>query len=435
MKIKLNHSSIVIFSLIVILGEANYWAIYPKFIKLTLRVALLVLAAGLPVFVYNRHNWRRLKKKTIWLFIPWAFYCGCVLINNQELVRGGYYNTLRIVICLILSFSCSLDYRWLNKAPWVIFLVGMPNVVATILFFVNSGLYRKFVKFAYHGYQNGTANGLYGYHAALADHYSQNGTYISMVLLAITAVYVASDQQKNQKRYLILSIVSAIGLLLTTKRAHLIFSIVAIVVVYYALNPGRMFGRTFKLVVTMAIILLGFNISATVVPALSDTINRIVSMGDDIQSTSRLVMWKYAIDYFKNNPMFGIGWYGYRYKNILGYTSSASGCHNIYFELLCETGLVGFVIFIVCAVSSIVKTIRNIALDRDDGRYRATLAVSLAIQTFVLLYGMTGNALYDTTFYFYMVAVTIGLAYDNNLDSIMREYSMNSIVKYEDADY
>lgn len=420
MKVKFNHSIFVIFSLIVILGEANYWAIYPKFITLTSRVILLVAAACLPFLIHCIQNGNRINKRIFSAYFPWLIYCLCVLRNNQELANGGYFNTLRIVVCLVMLFVCSLNYKWLKSAPKIIFLIGFPNVLATLLFFVNNGLYQKFVSFAYHGYQNGTSNGLYGYHAALADHYSQNGTYISIVFLTITAAFLSAYKKRKKKAYFFMVVLSAIGLLLTTKRAHLIFSVIAIVILYYALNPKQVFTRSFKLVAILAVLLLVFNIAASVVPALSDTFNRISSMGDDVQSTSRLVMWGFALNYFKQNPVLGIGWYGFRYKNILGYASSSSGCHNIYFELLCETGVIGFSIFVFCAVSSLVRSFRNLIFDsKTTGIYRIPLAVSLAIQLFVVMYGMTGNALYDTTFYFYIVAVMINLTYEIHKESIL----------------
>ena len=38
-----------------------------------------------------------------------------------------------------------------------------------------------------------------------------------------------------------------------------------------------------------------------------------------------------------------------------------------------------------------------------------------AIQFFVLLYGMTGNPIYDSTFCFYAVAVAINISFTSNM--------------------
>ena len=46
---------------------------------------------------------------------------------------------------------------------------------------------------------------------------------------------------------------------------------------------------------------------------------------------------------------------------------------------------------------------------------KLALSVSFAIQFFVLLYGMTGNPIYDSTFCFYAVAVAINISFTSNM--------------------
>lgn len=431
MKLKINCNLCVLISICIILGEANYWAIYPKFFSLTTRMFFLVVAVLLPLFFNWWSNSFKLKtnSKNILACLPWILYLLIVIFNNQEFKNGGYFNTFRIIVCVLLILVGSYNREWVKKTPKFIFWIGFANVLATIIFFINSELYYRFMAFAYKNFQIGTANGLHGYRAALADHYSQNGTYISMLLITIVAVYMAMNKKDRNRRFsLVLSVMCAVALLLTTKRAHLIFSIAALTVVYYVVNPQKLFTKTFKLMCAAIALLMAFSIAIDFVPELAETFNRIASMGDDIQSTSRLVMWGVAFSQFLKNPIMGIGWYGFRYLDVFGYASSASGCHNIYMELLCETGLVGLSFFLVCAISSIISTVKNVNREsRNGGAFRVPLTVSLAIQTFVLFYGLTGNALYDTTFHFYSIAVMMNLAYRRN--QRRDEYEKCEVVK------
>ena len=93
----------------------------------------------------------------------------------------------------------------------------------------------------------------------------------------------------------------------------------------------------------------------------------------------------------------------------------------IYLELLCETGLLGFCVFIMAMASSIVITWKNINYlshqerDVELTSIKLALSVSFAIQFFVLLYGMTGNPIYDSTFCFYAVAVAINISFTSNM--------------------
>lgn len=127
-----------------------------------------------------------------------------------------------------------------KKAPQIITAVGIANVIATLLFFVNNGLYQLFINTTYKQYQDGTQDGLYGYRAALADHYSQNGTYITIVLLTVWAVFLTLNGHEKKRKYIMIAgIATVIALLLTSKRAHLLFGVATLIVVYYVVNPEK----------------------------------------------------------------------------------------------------------------------------------------------------------------------------------------------------
>lgn len=97
---------------------------------------------------------------------------------------------------------------------------------------------------------------------------------------------------------------------------------------------------------------------------------------------------------------------------------ATTGCHNIYLELLAETGIIGFSIFVISAVSSVIITFKNIQLlnyDEEYNAYRPVLVTSFAIQIFCLIYGLTGNMIYDRTFHFYIICVAASLAFYINV--------------------
>ena len=80
----------------------------------------------------------------------------------------------------------------------------------------------------------------------------------------------------------------------------------------------------------------------------------------------------------------------------------------------------GFLVFMFTMITSIIGTWKNINLVCDKkstelNDVKAALAVSFAIQFFVLLYGMTGNPIYDSTFCFYAVAVAINISFSMNM--------------------
>lgn len=51
-------------------------------------------------------------------------------------------------------FASVKSCDWIKKAPQIITAVGIANVIATLLFFVNNGLYQLFINTTYKQYQD-----------------------------------------------------------------------------------------------------------------------------------------------------------------------------------------------------------------------------------------------------------------------------------------
>lgn len=415
MKIKINHTIFMIGGLILLLIAANYWGIAQYTMSFNLRLFLLILSGALPLIVPFYY-------KKSYAVIPWILCLLLVILNrNQEFANGGYYSSCRLIAAYLFIFASVKSCGWIKKAPRIIAIIGGFNVIATLLFFFNNGAYQNFISATYKQYQDGTQNGLYGYRAALADHYSQNGTYITIVLLVVWAVFLALRSNEKKRKYIMATgIATVIALLLTSKRAHLLFGIATLIVVYYVVNPEKRLLKSFKLMMAAVVALIGLNFIIDYIPDIANVFERFQTAGSDNASLLRILMWERAQTIFNQNPILGIGWYGFRYKSGLSaMTGATTGCHNIYLELLCETGLLGFCVFIFAMLSSIIVTWKNINLICNQNDYelqsmKLSLAVSFAIQFFVFLYGMTGNPIYDTTFCFYAVAIAINVSFTTN---------------------
>ena len=407
----INKSSVFVLLCFVALFEGNYWALLsilvgPALYRYIFWVIVLLICC---VFLGGKF-----KKNMI--MAPWLAYFILVIFRNQEIASGGYINTYRIVLCMLTLFIMVQNDRWITTFPKILITVSLPNVLATILFYINNNYYEKFVRATYRSYQSGTANGLYGYRAGIADHYSQNGTYITMVLLVLASLLLINSMEKKKKYYLLVFTLTVIALIMTEKRAHLLFSIATLLVVYLIGNSKRMSRKVFRLAIAGVITLAFGGFFIDQLPMIQSVLGRFESVGTDSNITKRFFMWTLAINQFWRNPLFGSGFFGFMYNK--GNTSliidASAGCHNMYIQLLSECGLIGMMVLIACIISVLYVSIKNLRSTMNDlslREYRGTIISSLAIQIFSLLYGLTGNMIYDRTFNFYILAVAASIAF------------------------
>jgi O-antigen ligase len=110
----------------------------------------------------------------------------------------------------------------------------------------------------------------------------------------------------------------------------------------------------------------------------------------DLSSYGRLLIWKGAVYNFVNadvlHKLFGIGfgnYYTITYPFVLfSNAKHAAGAHNVFLHVLTETGIIGFIIFIVLFVTIIVGLIKRAKNDK--------LSFSMLFATVALLFsGMT----------------------------------------------
>lgn len=392
-----------------VLIESNYWYLL-SILVCSSDTRYLIWAAMILMTLPAQ----KLKIRKTYIYLPWLFYIAMILFNNQEIAHGRYTNTQRLILCIMMVFICAYKSEWIKKTPRLIVAIGIPNVIATLIFFMNDSLYETFVSKTYGEYQSGTEYGKYGYRAALADHYSQNATYISMVLLILFVLFI-TEERKRQKTVLgILLGASTIGLLLTSKRAHLLFCVSAAIIVYYLAFPKKRMEKTFKLVIAGAIVAAGLAIVSEYIPQINSVFERFQTVGTDKESLGRIIMWDYAFGLFKQKPLFGIGWWGFRYSGITNVRADAlTGCHNVYIEILANCGVVGFAIFMIAIISSLYITLKNIKVCLDNGlrMYFIVSLCSAVIQVFCLMYCMTGNVMFDRTFHFYIIAVVMSVSF------------------------
>lgn len=147
-------------------------------------------------------------------------------------------------------------------------------------------------------------------------------------------------------------------------------------------------------VLPLFILLLPFVLPETV-------INRFLSVGDmsDSSTSYRVYIWLGTLDMLKNFWICGIGPGEQAFRNVYHYYSYtgiiAPHSHNLYLQLIVESGICGLVVFI----SAIVIFFKNMINTQNKGRSWGIYATAFASA----VAGFMVQSMFDYTFYNYRV--------------------------------
>lgn len=321
---------------------------------------------------------------------------------------------IKYLIGLILMFVFYYnDYAHVHTIK-LLAVVGFIFTFATFFFYFFPQIYNVIIVPYLADYLQQTALTMMktSRYPGLTGHYSTNGTYLAIGLGALFALYIARGKDNKYKFQwigLVPPVLSVGALLLVGKRAHLVFSIVAMFAVYWVVNSDRKQSRIFKFLRLALVLVVVFAIAVNQLPILSNTFNRFIETakrGTFLMSRGGFYTEAWAT--FKAHPIIGIGW-----KTMIGIIDH--DVHNIYIQLLAENGILGFTFFAFLIITGVVISTRLLAIYVKKNIYRATIA-PLVFATYYIyffaMYGFTGNPLYDEQpFYIYMIAYGILIYY------------------------
>jgi O-antigen ligase len=332
---------------------------------------------------------------------PVIFSLGIII---SFFIRGDIRNYISLFYLLLWSgifYSLSVILSYLY-----------PDIYCAIFFpLLRSNITEKIVRLMQRGYYTGFTSDV-----------SYTAGYIVNGLGIICCSWMIGHIPKRKLNVFLLSIM-LLGLLLTQKRAHLLFFILSLIFVYIQYSRSN-YERIIKVLKVLLISVLGIAILILIIQQTSigrrvfariiRTIQIFISGGDI--TSNRIPLYKHALNLFSKNPILGIGWGNYK-KTVVGNVTvnTEMKAHNIYLQLLSETGLLGSILILLPFFITFFYTIRAthiVSMGRDifSHKWIFTVLYSLYIQTFFLLYGLTGNPLYDPSFLI-MYFIAIGLVY------------------------
>lgn len=326
----------------------------------------------------------------------WAFF-NVPSLNNEE-IRNFF--GIVIIFWLILTIQKSPEkYKEVFRVLLICGIFESLYVVAEFFFpTVFLSLYGVFfpIRVAFVTSRMGE-----GYVAGFTNQVANTAYYI-VIAIGIT-VYAGINTKRSGK---ILLFLLFFALILTGKRGHLLFCLIAMFATYFFSDQNHMKLRTWiKFLGVCAGGLIAVSVlyysKTSIGIRIVETINAIIQ-GKDI-SSSRNTINLLSLNLIRENWLNGIGWgrFKYEYQNYFmglsnGTWNQTFDAHNIYLQLLSETGIFGFAAFLILAIIALVqgrKLIRNSY--QLSKKYQFVTKMSFYVQVFFLLYGFTGNPLYE----------------------------------------
>lgn len=164
--------------------------------------------------------------------------------------------------------------------------------------------------------------------------------YIGLPLIVSFSIlfYEILHQDKKIRKVLEILILTLAVLFTSSRSNFLSLAVCAIInIIFFLKSQTRAWYKKLIILVTTIIIFAGFFIFAS--GNYSSYLMRIFNFSSDDISNGRFALWNEAFDLLWANPIFGGGY------EALGRAVN-TGAHNTYVQLLCDTGLIGFAIFI-----------------------------------------------------------------------------------------
>lgn len=332
----------------------------------------------------------------------WILFAGLFLISSFFSLDMNSGISLSIsIILFILLIILSVDIKqeqWFTTFKKLVFFFGVIHVGFTLLYQV----YPEFVdyictfllknedleinRYLFKHFGNPGITGQTGI----------NGWYIS-IFTGLLVINVLLDKNNSiMRKFLsyILIIASIIAIFLTNKRAYILFTFTALILTLFFGKENKNIKLNIKKIISIILLVLIIMVIVTKNNQLMVVIERFMNSDDDI-SSGRYSLYEKMFLTFLENPLFGIGTYSI--PKIIGNLG-----HNIYLQILAENGIIGIILFLITFYSGIklnIKLLKKVNNDLSCLEKKKGLMFTLFIQFLFLLYGLTGNPIYNIQFF------------------------------------
>lgn len=187
-------------------------------------------------------------------------------------------------------------------------------------------------------------------------HYSY---YITFISVYIFNLFVLETEKRKKKLLLIISLITIFAVLLSNTRSAWLAMGIG---VFTALLINKKIKQILIILGLGIVLILGFKNTPPVKKYIIKA-KTIVDINENGSNLGRFEIWTDAYNIFKANPVLGVGVSNYNNASSKDYKTKPGGkyysAHSDYLGLLCETGIIGFIGFLIMLGSMLREAYRR----------------------------------------------------------------------------
>ena len=223
------------------------------------------------------------------------------------------------------------------------------------------------------------------------------------------------SKKLNVLTRIVIILLAASAVLITGSRSNIVTIPLAVSLSFLlAARKGTRIKKLFEIIVVtfllaFTVYFIGKSLQLSTIARVEESISR-YARGLSVVS-GRDVLIERAIDEFHSSPFFGIGWFGISNKYLVD-GEVGSHVHNLYLQLLAETGVFGFVLFLVPALLILFSSTFFLLRKRKND-YPGRMDIFLICYSYQLYY-LASSFLHATSYdpiYIMLYFVSAGYLY------------------------
>lgn len=381
-----------------------------KFIYVTnLLFLVIILIFGIRV-VQNKikiKNW--IWQKWIIMFLAWGVisYTWTFYGRNE---KGYYFVFFALIFVSIINVE---ENFWIRLMRWT---TAFSNIIAVSIYLeaISPSLFIKIFGWILALPANALKSANLGEYTGILGGNQQAAVFLNIGIVAHLARCYAN--RKIDRKSLFYILIYLLAIILTSKRMLTVIPLIVFMVYYFMSATKNKYSKFF---VTMFFAFVIAYIGINLEPDLSvKFLTYFSGEGDNDLLSGRGAFWKGCQQMFAEEPIHGYGLASFNgvYYEKTHYLFHGEPwiyhAHNIYYQMMAELGIIGIAFFLIQAVKVVNVVYRfNTNKKKFTQEQAIILFWCMGIIITLLLYGLTGNILYNSEEICWYVFALNGIGY------------------------